>query len=177
MNATANAIVDERRKERTKSGRFKPGNPGKAVGTKDKSTRGIRGMILQALSNVGGVKYLEEQAVKQPVAFLSLVGKVLPLDVTSSDGSMRPVVALYMPDNRRDGSTARVIEHAPVPAIGHDTPLEPAPAQVQPHDTQCQSTPAEASAEPVRQTPSEPACADQSQACEPVSPATSGGHA
>jgi len=141
-----NANIDESRKEPSqylaKDGGFKKGNPGKPKGAKDKSTRGIRGMILQALSNVGGVKYLEQQAKDQPVAFLSLVGKVLPLDVTSSDGSMRPVVALYMPDNRRDGDSARVIEHAPARALQCDV-------EATADDTVAGQTPAQPELEPA----------------------------
>ena len=38
-------------------------------------------MILEALDNAGGVAYLAEQSEKNPTAFLTLVGKVLPLQV------------------------------------------------------------------------------------------------
>ena len=43
-------------------------------------------MILAALSKAGGVKYLVMQANKNPAAFLALVGKVIPLQVTGKDG-------------------------------------------------------------------------------------------
>ena len=35
-------------------------------------------MILEALDRAGGVKYLTEQAVENPRAFLSLLTKVIP---------------------------------------------------------------------------------------------------
>jgi hypothetical protein len=38
-------------------------------------------MILTALNRVGGADYLERQAVENPVAFMSLVSKVLPLQI------------------------------------------------------------------------------------------------
>lgn len=38
-------------------------------------------MILTALNNVGGVEYLERQAIANPVAFMSLIKAVLPKDV------------------------------------------------------------------------------------------------
>ena len=38
-------------------------------------------MVLQALGNAGGVAYLEKQASLNPTAFLTLVGKVIPLQV------------------------------------------------------------------------------------------------
>lgn len=49
-------------------------------------------MILQSLSNVGGVTYLEGCAKnpKLKAAYLQLVGKVLPLQV--KDGGKEPVV-------------------------------------------------------------------------------------
>ena len=37
-------------------------------------------MILQALKGAGGMEYLMAQAADNPTAFLTLVGKVLPLD-------------------------------------------------------------------------------------------------
>ena len=46
----------------------------------------VKGMILQALSDAGGPKYLLEQSKASPAAFMTLVGKVLPLQVTGSDG-------------------------------------------------------------------------------------------
>lgn len=38
-------------------------------------------MILQALANAGGVEYLQAQAAANPTAFMTLVGRVLPLQV------------------------------------------------------------------------------------------------
>lgn len=45
-------------------------------------------MILQALSNVGGVEYLERRAndPKTAAAFLGLIGKVMPMQVVGADG-------------------------------------------------------------------------------------------
>jgi hypothetical protein len=52
-------------------------------------------MIEQALTNAGGVEYLERQAIANPAAFLSLVGKILPLQVTGKDGG--PIEAMWLP--------------------------------------------------------------------------------
>jgi hypothetical protein len=46
----------------------------------------IKAMVLAALDKAGGVDYLRDRAFDQPVAFLGLVGKVLPLQVTGKDG-------------------------------------------------------------------------------------------
>lgn len=56
------------------------GNAGKGrpKGSTNVATREIKGMILEALSRKGGADYLERQADENPVAFMSLLGKILP---------------------------------------------------------------------------------------------------
>jgi hypothetical protein len=54
---------------------------GRVKGTPNKVTGELKDMILSALSQSGGVDYLVRQAEEKPVAFLALVGKVLPLQV------------------------------------------------------------------------------------------------
>lgn len=62
-------------------GKGKPG-PGRPKGQPNKQTAAIKDMIVQALDKAGGVDYLLTQAEDNPNAFLSLVGKVLPLQVS-----------------------------------------------------------------------------------------------
>jgi hypothetical protein len=58
------------------------GNPnGRPKDSKNALTLQIKDMILNALDQAGGVDYLVLQADKNPTAFLTLVGKVLPLQV------------------------------------------------------------------------------------------------
>lgn len=52
----------------------------------NKVTGALKDMVLQALTNKGGVAYLEKQADENPNAFLALVGKVLPLQI-GADGN------------------------------------------------------------------------------------------
>jgi hypothetical protein len=59
---------------------------GRPKGSVNKNTAAIKDMILQALSEAGGVDYLVEQAEKNPGPFMTLVGKVLPMQVTGEDG-------------------------------------------------------------------------------------------
>lgn len=59
---------------------------GRQKGTPNKITRDIREAVLQSFEIVGGAQYLAEQARANPVAYLSLVGKVLPLQVTGEGG-------------------------------------------------------------------------------------------
>ena len=63
---------------------------GRQKGSVNKTTGALKDMILQALSNKGGVTYLESQADTNPNAFMALVGRVLPLQV--KDGSDDPMV-------------------------------------------------------------------------------------
>lgn len=59
---------------------------GRKKGTPNKISRDIREAVLQSFETVGGAAYLAEQAKTNPTAYLSLVGKVLPLQVTGEDG-------------------------------------------------------------------------------------------
>lgn len=65
------------------------GNAGKGrpKGSVNKATAALKDMILQALDEAspgGGVEYLKLQSVENPVAFMTLVGKVLPLQVNGA---------------------------------------------------------------------------------------------
>lgn len=59
---------------------------GRVKGSQNKITKALKDMILGALEDAGGQAYLTEQSAANPVAFMGLVGKVLPLQVTGSDG-------------------------------------------------------------------------------------------
>lgn len=70
------------------------GNAGKGrpKGAVNKTTAAVKDMILQALDNKGGVGYLERQADENPTAFLTLVGKVLPMQLTGEDGQALQII-------------------------------------------------------------------------------------
>lgn len=62
----------------------KPGTPktgGRRKGTPNAVTADVKAMVLEALSKAGGVEYLLTQAQSNPTAFMTLVGKVLPMTV------------------------------------------------------------------------------------------------
>ena len=75
----------------------KPPNAGngRKKGVPNKVTKEVKEMIITALNNAGGVNYLTEQASENPRAFLALVGKVLPLQVTGGGGG--PIVFQMAP--------------------------------------------------------------------------------
>lgn len=60
--------------------------PGRPKGIPNKQTTALKEMILTALGDAGGIDYLVTQASANPTAFLTLVGKVLPLDVNNNHG-------------------------------------------------------------------------------------------
>lgn len=53
---------------------------GRRKGSRNKIPASVKEMILSALEGVGGQEYLEEQARKNPQAFLSLLARLLPTE-------------------------------------------------------------------------------------------------
>lgn len=67
----------------------KPGTKktgGRTKGTPNKLSSTVKNMVLAALDKAGGEKYLLEQAKSNPTAFLTLIGKVLPTEISGPDG-------------------------------------------------------------------------------------------
>lgn len=61
----------------------KTSGQGRPKGTPNKITKALKDMILGALDDVGGQAYLARQAEENPTAFLTLIGKVLPSEITN----------------------------------------------------------------------------------------------
>jgi hypothetical protein len=59
---------------------------GRPAGTPNRVTGSIKAMIEGALKDAGGREYLARQAEQNPVAFMGLVGRVLPLQLAGADG-------------------------------------------------------------------------------------------
>ena len=59
---------------------------GRAKGSGNKDTKDLRAMILEALKRLGDDKWIEEQAKADPKTFISLLAKVLPMQVTGEGG-------------------------------------------------------------------------------------------
>ena len=70
-------------------GGAKPGERrgGRQKGVPNKVTSELKDMVLQALEKAGGVEYLAKQAKQCPAAFMTLLGRVLPLQVSGVNGS------------------------------------------------------------------------------------------
>lgn len=71
-------------------GNLKGAGPGRPKGLPNKTTALLKDAILRAAEAAGGgeglVGYLTTQAKDNPAPFLSLLGKVLPMQVTGEDG-------------------------------------------------------------------------------------------
>jgi hypothetical protein len=67
--------------KKRKVGDGTPG-PGRPKGVQNKTTKAIKEMVLAALDQAGGTDYLVRQADENPTAFMTLVGKVLPLQLS-----------------------------------------------------------------------------------------------
>lgn len=90
------------RKNLTNAGKGRP------KGVPNKTNAAVKEMILQALDKAhkdGGVAYLRDQAEKNPVAFMSLVGKVLPLQLTGDKDNPVHIVS----KENRDAAVAAAI--------------------------------------------------------------------
>lgn len=64
-----------------------PHTGGRVKGTPNKIGKQLKEMILEALSDVGGVDYLARQANESPAAFMALIGKVLPMTLVGDQNA------------------------------------------------------------------------------------------
>ncbi len=87
---------------------------GRVKGVPNKTTRILKEAVIKAAERAGErygddglISYLEKQALKCPAAYLSLLGKILPLQVTGKDGGAikmigRVEIAPLVNDNQTD---------------------------------------------------------------------------
>lgn len=77
---------------------------GRQPGVQNRFTRDVKEMILRATNKAGGEEYLYQQSQDNPAAFLTLLGKVLPLQVTGEGGGAL-VIRWEKPDSTPDNGT------------------------------------------------------------------------
>jgi hypothetical protein len=87
---------------------------GRKRGIPNKLTGQVKEMILAALDDAGGVAYLTEQAEQNPAAFMTLLGKVLPLQV-SGDGGAALVVEIVRASDPNEDEGANIAASLPYP--------------------------------------------------------------
>lgn len=54
----------------------------RTVGSKNTKANELKNAIIASLDRLGGIEYLVAQAKENPTAYLALIGKVLPRDMT-----------------------------------------------------------------------------------------------
>jgi hypothetical protein len=81
----SNAVKHSVPRDESRIGKGKPG-PGRPKGVPNAINRDLKEMIRGALDKAGGVDYLARQAEENPAAFMSLVGKTLPKELTGANG-------------------------------------------------------------------------------------------
>lgn len=77
------------------AGKGQPKTGGRQKGVTNKLTADVKAMVLEALDQAGGVSYLLTQAQTNPNAFLTLVGKVLPLTLAGDKDNPLEVVSSF----------------------------------------------------------------------------------
>lgn len=75
-----------------KGGR-RPG-AGRPAGSPNKITAALKDMILQSLSNQGGVAYLDAIAQSHPPVYCALLGRVLPIQQEHSGPDGKPLTVI-----------------------------------------------------------------------------------
>lgn len=84
-----------------------PPNAGKGrpAGVPNKNTTALKDMILGALDKAGGIDYLYSQAQANPGPFMTLIGKVLPLQVTgANDGPVMIITGVAREEEKASES-------------------------------------------------------------------------
>jgi len=66
--------------------RSRTSGQGRPRGVPNRLNADIKAMIVGALSDVGGRDYLAKRAIDTPAAFLTLIGKVLPMQIAGDGG-------------------------------------------------------------------------------------------
>lgn len=77
-------VTPVKKTEKNGIGKGKAG-PGRPKGVPNKATAAIKDMVLSALDKVGGIEYLEIQAKQNPTAFMGLLAKIMPTQITGAD--------------------------------------------------------------------------------------------
>jgi len=77
-----------------------PNSGGSRKGRPNKNTAALKDMILGALSEAGGQEWLKKQMSENPVAFMTLLGKVLPSTLNVGDANGDPFVLIVPAESK-----------------------------------------------------------------------------
>lgn len=74
---------------------------GRPKGSSNSKSIALKTMVLNALDRVGGEEYLQKQAMENPTAFMTLIGKLIPIDVDVTKKQINVVIGVY-PEEQND---------------------------------------------------------------------------
>ncbi len=122
MLSAATAAVNEPTPTPHRGKRPRRKSPGRPKGSPNKITTELKEIILQALDKAGGVNYLHRIAHRHPKVFVSLLEKILPMQVSGAGAGGTHVVERVMRVivDPHSGSEPRVIDEHPR-TIANDT--------------------------------------------------------
>ena len=88
-------------KKKANKGTFTPDRPGpgRPAGVPNRITQTVKQAVEQAFQQVGGADYLANLAVTEPRAFVALISKLIPNNVTVEGGL--DIHHLFTPDQLR----------------------------------------------------------------------------
>ena len=88
---------------------------GRPKGRVSNEVADIKALVVGALQDVGGRQWLADRAIDHPVAFMGLLGRVLPLQVTGENGN-----ALVVDIRWADAAPQQLNGHSAPPMIEAD---------------------------------------------------------
>lgn len=63
------------------------------VGSTNHQSKALKEMVLATLDKVGGLDYLAIQAVENPTAFMTLLGKILPTQISGDSENPLEIIS------------------------------------------------------------------------------------
>jgi hypothetical protein len=97
---------------------------GRVAGTPNKVNADIKEMVLGALQDVGGRAYLAARALDTPGPFLTLVGKILPTQITGENGAPIAVDFRWADATQPEATMIEADETTVISFVVADDPLD-----------------------------------------------------
>ena len=93
-------------------GQPRPPGAGRKPGSRNLTSQKLRELVFKALEQQegGAIGYLKMQAVQEPRAFLSLLGKLLPTQITGEDGDPVRITQIELVPLEHPGRQSDVTE-------------------------------------------------------------------
>ena len=94
---------------------------GRAKGTPNRITASVKEMVLSALNELGGERYLVEQGRANPQAFMTLIGRIIPSEIKASLDSGPPIIriinGIVMPEDWTNPNVEIVSTREDIPKV------------------------------------------------------------